>query len=502
MISTSDTYKLIIDSAVKTRLFDIRVKVYYDGLTNAPVLYTKADIRSASIVYDSKVTDALPFGYLALATFSMTVNNTNRQFTLTNEDSPLYGRIKAGTPMEVEIGLCVATDTFEYINMGKFYIGDWDTDTDSAAAIITCYDRLYLLYEKNTPEFRLQHNITLFALFDNFFTLLGIPENERKIDAGLLDIVIPFGWLPGRKVKDTFLELCKAGICQVYVDRNNSIVVVPVYKERKRDKVLRNNEQVFSIRQPQSLYKAYSGVEVEYFSTSVEKEVSNIARITDIQLVAGNNNLSDISFGSSPVDKISHCILADDKKHIVFPTAYGATGIDLTVVAVESDTADIEVFGYALEQKGRTFKVNGGVKYSEALEDKKLNVSSKLIQDKTYAQRYGEALVTIATDPTAYLELSIRGDPAMEIFDKTVVPTDSKAEVLIPAVITRMAINFGSNGYSTRINCTKAEAIELYYYIYLIPGFYTKAKKNRIIPEPKLIQDVYIGPGFYTQYKL
>ena len=479
-VPVSMKYLDAINGLLGSRIFKSTVSVYFDGESNPPVIFSENDISEISFDADGNTDANLPFGQIALKTVMFTMNNVDRQFTYTNTKSPYYGKLLAGTKVTLSINVCtdIATDTYENIDMGSFYTGDWNVSSDDIFATMTCYDRLYALYETDTPKVCVVKDTSIGELFRILLLALGIANEDIIIDTNIFNITVPYGWLPELKVKATLGALCLAGACTVLVRRDNKIYVSAAYKDRDAVRRLRNTEQVVSISQPQNFYKAYAGVTVQYSPTSVETEVQSVASNNDMLLITGENKIDSLSFSGNPVLTVTSVSITDSKMQSIFPTSIGALAIDATIVANASNTADVEVFGYKLKQSTQKITVDKIADIVPVLKDKRLTIESPLIQTEAIAKDYADILINIATDPAAYLTSSITGDPSIDLLDKVLIHPDRNATVLIPVVITRMTFTY-NGGLQGTLECTKAAALEKYMWAYMGPGFYTKAMKKK-----------------------
>lgn len=479
-VPVSMEYLDAINGVTGGRIFKSTVSIYFNGESNLPTVFEADKVSEISFDADSNTDANLPFGQIALKTVTITLDNVDRQFTYTNTKSPYYGKLLAGTKVTLSISICIDidTDTYETIDMGSFYTGDWNVSSDDIFATMTCYDRLYTLYEMDTPKVCVVKNTSIGELFNILFLALGINSNDIIIDASIFNITVPYGWLPELKVKSTLGALCLAGACTVLVRRDNKIYVSAAYKDRDAVRRLRNTEQVVSVSQPQNFYKAYAGVTVQYSPTSVETEVQSVASNNDMILVAGENKIDSLSFSSNPVLTVTSISITDSTMQSIIPTAIGALAIDATIIANVSNTADVEVFGYKLKQSTQKVTVDKIADIVPVLKDKRLTVESPLIQTEAIAKDYADILINIATDPAAYLTSSITGDPSIDLLDKVLIHPDRNADVLIPVVITRMTFTF-NGGLQGTLECTKASALEKYMWAYMGPGFYTKATKKK-----------------------
>jgi len=372
----------------------------------------------------------------------------------------------------------MANGTYEEKQMGVVYTSDWDMLSSTILANVVCYDRLYFLRKKPTPKMPVFENTTIAKLFEYLFLAIGLTTDDFTIDA-TLNYIIPYGWLPGKTVDDTLGELARAGMCTVFVDRRDKIVVTVPYKQKAVGRVLSAstgaNAQIKSVSQRQASYKAYTGVALNYFIYRKEED-TQLTLLSNQKLEATINEFKNVEFMSSPVLKVDKIKIDHLDKDITY-LSVGAQSMDMSINSnVEVEDVDIEVHGISLAGTQQTITFVGGDETDRA-QIKRLEVSSVLMQSQSVAKQYGNMINQIVTDINAYLSASLRGDLTFDIGDVYIFDDEKHKISQLPVYFTRITLNY-SGALSCEVDCTNYNSLAIHNYAYIKPGFMVKVLKT------------------------
>lgn len=124
-----------------------------------------------------------------------TIDNSSREFNILNPEG-FYRFLEERQEVKASIGLEVSEDEFEFIEMGKFYLTDWQSNEGALTTTFTARDIFELLEQKeyksliNTNLYDLAEDILIKANVENYFIdkeLINIstngfekPLNSRK----------------------------------------------------------------------------------------------------------------------------------------------------------------------------------------------------------------------------------------------------------------------------------------------------------------------------------
>jgi len=207
--------------------------------------FTNEEIVSVDIINESSmINDTVPSDEL-----DFSIYNTNKQFDLLNPTG-IQSYLKRNMPIKPYFAVKYR-DSFEYVQMGKYYLDTWNTDKLEAS--FTAYS---FIDQLENEEYRLGKvgTRTLYSMIDE---LLGAEPHE--IDASLSSITVN-SYLPIMTKREALQKMLQVGNCLLRVSENGTIIV-----DVTEDLATRN------------LYANYSGQHRSgEIYTQIDNAVSNI----------------------------------------------------------------------------------------------------------------------------------------------------------------------------------------------------------------------------------
>lgn len=147
-----------------------------------------------------------------------TIDNSSKEFNILNPEG-FYRFLKERQEVQTYIGLETSEDEFEQINMGKFYLVDWQSDEGALTTTLTARDTFELLDNKeylsiaDTNLYDLAEDILIRGKVENYF-----------IDEGLRDIVTN-GFIKPLNSRKALQYIGIAGMAAVYQDRQGVLQI-------------------------------------------------------------------------------------------------------------------------------------------------------------------------------------------------------------------------------------------------------------------------------------
>lgn len=129
-------------------------------------VYTGEKLIKMNLIEEMNVTgDTIPANEL-----KFTVDNTDREFNILNPEG-FYKYLNKRQEVNASIGVEIAPEVFEYIDIKKYYLTDWQSNEGALTTTFTARDALELLnqYEYNTP-----YTGTLYGLAADVLIKAGI----------------------------------------------------------------------------------------------------------------------------------------------------------------------------------------------------------------------------------------------------------------------------------------------------------------------------------------
>lgn len=341
---------------------------------------------------------------------SMTVNiyNENRKFdkgylrTLMLLDRKLFPYI--GIEKDGKI---------EYKSLGVFYSDEWDIPQDSQWVKCTATDRMMRLQIKTYVGFPLVENVSLYEIAEDVLTKTGLTAAEFLITDRLKDFVVDTALLPKTTGWDALQEIANAGLCKVFVDRENRIVIKCEDDAAERSPSEINPGNTFSYKSNITLTDFSNSVSVDYCEVSVKADVIEVAE-PEIRLEPKETKTLTIDYTSEvayPFAESSN----PSVQIISFDSGVNSCICVLRNNASASQTALITVSGNAIDINTRTVTVRdedsimqyGIVEYKHP--------TSELVQSYDHAEYMANLLLNRMRAGKGSITTVWRGNPELEV---------------------------------------------------------------------------------------
>ncbi len=301
----------------------------------------------------------------------------------------------------------------EYKPLGVFYSDEWDIPQDSQWVKCTATDRLMRLQIKTYVGFPLVENVSLYEIAEDVLRKAGMTNEEYVISPKLEDIVVGMALLPKTTVWDALQEIAYAGLCKVFVDRLNRIVIMSENDVPPKSKIPINPGNAFSYTSNITLTDFSNSVSVEYFDVSVTDDIIDVAE-PEVRLEPRETKTLTIDYTSEVA--YPSAVSSNAKVQIVS----FESGVNSCICVVKNNanaaqTALITVSGNALEINSRTVTVRdeesilnyGVVEYS--------HTASELVQSYEQAEYMATVLINRMRAGEGSITAVWRGNPELEV---------------------------------------------------------------------------------------
>lgn len=423
----------MLDVGIRKTAFDddyreitMLIKIYFDGPDNLPLIITKDNyLIDCQLLEETNAESDNPLGTVSANELNVSLLNTGQIFSILNPDSPYANKISLGITIEAFIQPTHEVNN-AWISMGTFYVSDWDCDLGNSIALITCSDKLLLLGQQDMPIMVVQETITLKALMQNFFCLMGMIEYLDFIIDPNIVTTLKYAWLPSGKVIQFLQTLSQAGLCIIFMDKYNRVQVKSITTSTNSVNTLTDQNQIIATKLPQSIIRTYNGVSISLNNPSLS-ESQIIMTSPNLSIAKGTVQLARIVNNKAPIYDISYIELIGDNQVVVTDFTYDSWGIDISITnnAETSQVITIIVHGRIILNS-----ISSLVRYDNSNVNlsttKTLRVENDFIQDNTFGIFMADELLKYIKAYDAYIELEIRGNPLMELGDTITIdsPTD------------------------------------------------------------------------------
>lgn len=438
MITTSAAYKLAINA--DSRHIIPKVEIYFDGDAETPTTFEGDEAVRIDFLEEARAEGNNPLGFVSANEVTITLDNSARDFTPTNTAGAYYGQLHPNILVKPYLGLVLPDDSVEYIPLGVYRTGDWDTPAGSVEATVTCYDRVYAIGEMDMPMLPIQESATIYSMFESLFLACGLTAGEYEIDTALAQTVF-LGWLPDGKVRDGLQILTVAGCCNVNADRVGVVVVLSNFQTGAAVATLTDTNQVISAYNPQKYLGTYNSVKVIYRIPYL-KESDRVLSIEGLEIPTGGLTMLEMSFTSSPVALVEQVNLLGKVNSAIDSFEFGANTITIVITnSGAAETVTLEVIGQAVDF----------ITLNYTLEDEGLvtlwgrrqfTVDNPLIQTMATAEEYAAPLLDLVKEPGLNYNLVIRGDPSIEVNDHIQIQDASDKLGTVDVLIQRISFSY------------------------------------------------------------
>lgn len=301
----------------------------------------------------------------------------------------------------------------EYTPLGTFYSDEWQIEQDSQWVKCSATDRLMRLQSKMYVGFPLTDNASLYEIAEDILQKTGHSSDEYYISPTLKDTVADLAFLPKIEAWDALQEIANAGLCKVFVDRQNRICITTENDAAAVSAIPVNPGNMFSLVSNATLTDFANTIHVEYSTVSVTEDIIDVTD-TEVRLDAGQSVDMAIDYTS----EIAYPSVATDNAAIRisnFDSGTNSCTCTVTNMSSATQTAVITVSGNAIEIKSNkitkrdeeSIELYGAVEYSHP--------ASELVQSLEKAEYIATVLLNKMRAGQGSITTVWRGNPELEI---------------------------------------------------------------------------------------
>lgn len=446
-----------------TRYIKAHLDIYFNDIP------TRLDNYFMSIdISEQNSSGSTPFGNVIYNELTVTLDNIDGSFLLTNPDSPYYNKLIAGIRVIVtyEVEIDSEHEIFETIAGGTFYTADWTSSSSSSTATLVCYDKLFQYNTERPVSLRPIKNVNIKTAFATLFKAAGIDASEYLIDEKLIDL-LPAYWSSGKRFSAELADLALVAGVNVFVDKTNIIRVQGLGDTGNTPIDISDNNIILSTKDEASYTNIYDSIKIEYAKLSKTK--SSTVYSNEITIPNGTQILSGLVLNECPVTDIVSIILIGASTVSVPSYTYDEVGLSVMLVNTGSECkATLVIIGQVLAYDTVSYTRQAEVLTRHNV----LELSLPLSQSEEYIKRYATGVLALYGQYASSIELRIRALPMLEINDRiTISSSVSKLDNIY--TITGITTTF-ENGLIGTITVSVSKPIKSSRYAYIGPGMYIK----------------------------
>lgn len=301
----------------------------------------------------------------------------------------------------------------EYKPLGVFYSDEWDIPQDSQWVKCTATDRLMRLQIKSYVGFPLVENVSLYEIAEDILQAMGMSPMEYQITDRLKDFVVGMALLPKTTGWDALQEIANAGLCKIFVDRENRIVIKCEDEPTEDSGISVNPGNMFSYKSNITLTDFSNSVSVDYCEISIKDDVIDVAE-PEIWLEPNETKLMTIDYTS----EVAYPVASADNTAVRIESFNSGVNSCTCKLVNKTGTAQkviITISGNAIDINTRTVTVRdeesifmyGIVEYKHP--------TSELVQSYSQAEYMANLLINRMRAGKGTITAVWRGNPELEV---------------------------------------------------------------------------------------
>ena len=347
-------------------------------------------------------------------TMTVTVYNEGRKF----DKGYLRSLMILDRKLRASIGV-EKNGRIEYTLLGTFYSDEWQVAQDSQWVKCRAVDKLLRLQNKTYVGFALARNVSLYEIVDDIFQKLEYTPDMYYISADLKDIVVPMAFLPKQSAWDALQEIANAGLCKVYVDRQDKVVVRSEKEASKRSIATVHNGNMFAYSSSISLTKFANRISVEYCDVTLSDD---LIEVVEVEICLDPEATLELTLDYST--ECAYAAISCNNANVKLSNFKSGTNA-CTVIASNTSKlvqfATLTVTGNAIEISSKTLTVQDedSVKNSGVIEYS--HPASELVQSTEHAELIARTLLRKMHAGEGVVSTTWRGTPELELGDEYTV---------------------------------------------------------------------------------
>lgn len=306
----------------------------------------------------------------------------------------------------------------EWVPLGVFWSTEWDSE--ELEAMVRARDRMELLRRTTYEPGPLKQNVSLYELAQDVLTHAQMPPETYRLDPGLQDIVVPWGWVPPGSHRDALRIIAEAGLARAYCDRDG-ILRIQRFTTGQRVPLLDITPSDYfpPMRSPSSSVSVANRVVVTTSPLAPAEAPEEVARLT-VEVPAGQTVVVRVPYEKAPVISPSATAVNPPSGVSIVSATYGAASAEIEIrnASGNAATVTLTISGVPLSAaRGEQVAVEDERSIRDLFLIEYQAPSNPLVQTRDHAEAIAQAILVASSRERRQLELEWRGNPALEAGD-------------------------------------------------------------------------------------
>ncbi len=278
-----------------------------------------------------------------------------------------------------------------YTPLGTFYSDEWKIDDEGMWLKCTAVDKLMRLQNKTYVGLNVEYDMSLYDIAEDVLAKAGFNSNQYEISNSLRNIIIPTAFMPKDTIWNALQEIANAGLCKIYVDRNDKIVIRDELDIPLDSGITLSPSNTFSHKSNISLTEFANKVSVEYCDVEILDDVVSVAETT-VTLNAGEEIVITLDYSHNAAYP------QVESSNVNFLLSDIELGVNACTLKIKNslgnrDSTTITVTGNSIDVTYKTIAASDDASVRDYGEFEYSHPSSELIQTYDLASRIASTIL-------------------------------------------------------------------------------------------------------------
>lgn len=348
---------------------------------------------------------------LSSNTITVSILNKDRKF----DKGYLRALILPDRKLIPSIGI-MTEEKIEYTKLGVFYSDAWQIGQDSQWVKCTGTDRLMSLQKKTYVGFPLTEHATLYDIANDILSKVSEEGERFYISTSLKNTVIANAYLSKGMAWDALQEIANAGLCKIYVDREDCIYIKSEEDDIPEINLKIGTHNMFAYVSDIAMTDFANRITVGYCDVVIGEE-QIIGAEVEVNIEPNTTLELTLDFTSD----IANAIIESSNANIKlsdFQSGVNACTVKASNKTNTAQNAKLTVYGDSIEittkkltvQDDESVRNNGITEYS--------HTTSDLVQSHEQAEYIAKVLLDKMNAGEGIISTEWRGNPMLKLGSK------------------------------------------------------------------------------------
>ena len=378
--------------------------------------YTGGDLKEFEVL-EALATDGEGISYgITSNTLNVTIYNKDRKFDLGHlKDYLLLDRT-----VIPYIGIENEQGEVEYQQLGVYYSDEWSVPQEGQWVKLKCLDRLMKFQKMTYIGYPFSENVSLKTIAEDILKSAGLSQNKYEIDEKLGEMIVPYAFLGKKSVWDALQDVCNAGLCRVYLTRDNVVKISVENLEVENNGMEIKPNRIFSYEMQTRKTDFSNHIEVNYsdINASLTESTRQIVYSNMITIDPNSKRRMIVDYSQNVTNAYLTYLPIENINLLSFKSSINCGEFELENTSDQTIVVTVEISGLAIAVNTQTVIIEdeksvgnyGVMSYKPA--------SSELVQTYSRAVEIGNYFMQILNQGAGTLRIVWRGDPDLKLENK------------------------------------------------------------------------------------